>query len=138
MRYGRVRGNDAICVHTHNRGAGVIIYVAGPYTPLNGRTLSDNIEAAKATAKELWSNGFAVICPHMNTAYFTGIPDDLFYLGDMEILERCDAVLMLDGWEESFGAKMERLDALKNNIPVVYSVKGAIAFRDFFGGCKDD
>ena len=118
LRYGRVRRAYDLHSSAHREGVGVIIYLAGPYTPINGRTLSDNIENAKNTAKELWGEGFAVICPHMNTAFFTGIPNDLFYLGGLEILERCDAVLMLDGWEESFGAKMERLDALKNNIPV--------------------
>jgi len=75
------------------------------------------------------------ICPQMNTAHFDGIPSEIFYAGDLDILERCDAVLMAGGWERSFGARMERIHALRNNIPVFESFDGLWRYCE---GMKDD
>ena len=46
-------------------------YVAGPYSSSsNGRSVEDNIIAARDLAVWLWENGFVALCPHMNTAGF--------------------------------------------------------------------
>lgn len=41
--------------------------------------------------------------------------------GDLQIISRVDAVVMLEGWQDSKGAVMERDYALDNNIPVYYA-----------------
>jgi len=44
----------------------------------------------------------------MNTAFMDGVcPDEVWLKGDLEILQRCDAICMLHNWEESSGAKVE-------------------------------
>jgi len=87
------------------------------------------IEAARAIAVQLWCLGFAVICPHLNTAFLDGAcPDDVWLAGDLVMLRRCDLVVMVPGWERSVGATAERDEALSRNIPVVEGVEDARAW----------
>lgn len=117
----------------------MLVYIAGPYTPNNGMAISDNIDNARILAEECWRNDIPAICPQLNTSYMDAVaPPEVFYQGDLDILERCDAVLMVDGWELSFGSRMERIFAFRNNIPVFESVKGLIAYRDSMAGEPDD
>ena len=83
--------------------------MAGKYRDMRGAWhVTRNIEAARAVARELWLMGFAVICPHSNTALMDGIDTgELFLDGDLAILERCDFIVMLPGWQESSGATAE-------------------------------
>ncbi len=113
----------------------MLIYIAGPYSPDNGMTIKDNISKAESYARKCWENNIPAICPQKNTAYMDDIMPEYFYMGDLDILERCDAVLMVDGWEKSFGARMERIHALRNNIPVFESFDGLWRYCE---GMKDD
>ncbi len=93
-----------------------MIYVAGPYRPhtlrLEQFALEENIMKASKAAYLLWEKGWAVICPHMNTAYYEGLPDQVWLDGDIEILSRCDAIYMLDTWKNSQGARNELKHAI--------------------------
>lgn len=109
-----------------------IVYLSGPYRDVDGITGFDrNTNARRAwdVAVNMWRAGYVVICPHMNTFDMeTPMEDDftdkeledIFIGGDLLIIDKCDAVVMLPGWEMSMGAKMERDHALRNNIPVWY------------------
>ena len=100
-----------------------IIYIAGPYRADTEWQLIENIRAAEAAAIKLWAGGWAVICPHKNTAHFGGvwdIPDDTWLEGDLEILNRCDAIYMLKGWTKSEGSKMEHLLAVNKGMKIIY------------------
>ena len=78
-----------------------------------------NIRNAEAVAAELWKTGFAVICPHMNTALMGGIcPDDVWLKGDLVMLERCDLVVLAPGWRASAGTLAEVARATERGIPV--------------------
>lgn len=96
-----------------------VIYVAGKYQAKTEWGLVQNIRHAERVALELWGKGWAVICPHKNTAHFGGFLDDaeldhqLWLNGDLELLRRCDAIYMLNNWETSRGARME-LELAKN------------------------
>jgi hypothetical protein len=66
------------------------------------------ISHAKRESKKLWQKGFAVICPHLNTAHFSGICNEQNFLdGYLEILKRCDAIYVLNNWRTSVGTKAE-------------------------------
>ena len=101
-----------------------VLYIAGPYDhqdPIHG--IQENIINASRVALEYWRQGWAVICPHMNTAGFhhvKDIPPETWIQGDLEILARCDAILMIPGWTKSSGAKAERDYALEHGIEVLY------------------
>jgi hypothetical protein len=81
----------------------------------------DNITAAKLIAIELWEAGHTVICPHLNTYWALAecdIPQDEYVKRDLQIVERCDGVVMIPGWEQSDGAVTEYMFAKLKDIPV--------------------
>ena len=79
-----------------------VAYVCGPYRADTICGVVENIRAAEAVALELWRMGFAVICPHKNSALFDGAaPDSVWLKGDLEILIRGDLLVTCTGWWES-------------------------------------
>ena len=87
-----------------------VVYVAGAYRSGKGEHyVLDNILKARDIARQLWLQGYAVICPHANTLLMGGddIPDSTFLKGDLLFLERADMVVMLPGWGLSKGATAE-------------------------------
>ncbi|MEO1522858.1 MAG: DUF4406 domain-containing protein [Cyanobacteria bacterium J06633_2] len=103
----------------------MLIYIAGPYRAGNGRTVEDNIRAAEKAAIAIWETGHYALCPHLNTAHFEGkaigVSDEQYLAGTMEMLRRCDAVVMVENWEESGGAVKEYDYAKSVGMPVHYS-----------------
>lgn len=98
-----------------------VLYVAGPYRARSEWELEQNIDRAAAAALDAWAKGWAVICPHKNTAHFGGAcPDHVWLKGDMEFLRRADALLAIDGWLSSVGAQAEVLAAKQAGIPIFY------------------
>ena len=96
-----------------------VIYIAGPFRAKSAWDVEQNIRRAEELALTLWRMGYAVICPHTNTRFFTGAArDDIWLKGDIAIMLRCDAVMMVSGWERSQGAIKERALATLNDIPV--------------------
>lgn len=94
-------------------------YVAGPYRAHTTRGVVENIRAAEAVAIELWRMGFAVLTPHLNSALLDGAaPDEVWLKGGLELMRRCDLVVMVQGWYDSSGAKAERGEALRLGIRV--------------------
>lgn len=106
-----------------------IIYVAGCYRSNCEWQLEQFIRQAEDASLRLWKSGWAVICPHKNTAHFggaLGIPDNVWLEGGIEILKRCDAIYMLSNWNDSKGAIRERELALKLGLEILYEVESDI------------
>jgi hypothetical protein len=99
-----------------------VIYLAHPIRDNRGIWYHNvNIRQAEAIALELWQMGFAVICPGKNTENFDGAaPDAVWLQGDLEMLARCDAVVMAPGWSDSRGAKDEYALASELEKPVFF------------------
>src|SRR5690349_6591380 len=96
-----------------------VIYVAGPFRGKSHWEIAENIRAAERLALEVWKLGAAALCPHLNTAHFqNAAPDEVWLEGDLELLSRCDAVLVTNDWERSAGARAEVDYALSKGIPV--------------------
>lgn len=105
-----------------------LVYIAGPFRASSAWGIEQNIRTAEELALEVWRAGFVAICPHMNTWHFQGtLPDDTWLKGDIEILRRCDAVLLVPGWEHSRGALKEVEAAVAASIPVFESLSALIA-----------
>jgi hypothetical protein len=101
----------------------MVVFVSGPYRG----DVSGNIERAKQVAIRLWKLGYAVVCPHLNTAHFDGIcPDETWLKGDLEIMSRCDAVYMMAGWDTSTGATAERQEAINQGKIIIYESSGML------------
>lgn len=97
----------------------MILYISGRYS---GK-ISQNIAAARNVAIKLWEAGHTVICPHLNTQHFEKdckLEYRQYIDGDMKILVRCDAIIMLPDWKKSKGACCEIVHAQTHGIPVYY------------------
>lgn len=112
-----------------------VVYVAGPFRAASAYVAGQqdsfgiltNIMAAMQVSLELWRAGLVGLCPHGNTFCFqNSAPDDVWLDGDIELMRRCDAVLMVPGWERSSGARAEKEIAENEGIPVYFSVEAAI------------
>ena len=102
-----------------------VVYLAGPYRAESEFGVHRNIHDAELIAIEVWRMGAACICPHKNTAYFGGsLPDSTWLEGDLELVRRSDAVLLLADWESSSGARAEKSLAGQLGIPVLYDLSG--------------
>jgi len=96
-----------------------VIYIAGPFRGANAWEVRENIRRAERVSMECWQAGFAAICPHTNSANGEGlIPDEWWLRGDISIMLRCDAVLVVPDYEKSGGTKREIATAQQNGIPV--------------------
>lgn len=95
-----------------------LIYVSGRYRARTWFGKVWNIWKARRVARRLWKEGWAVICPHMNTALFD---EDCPYIdGDCLMVEGCDAIFMMRNWEKSEGAKIELATAKIEGIEIIF------------------
>jgi len=107
-----------------------LIYIAGPYNAMTPVGIRKNIAKAEEAAIELWALGWSVICPHKNISGFEkyesthDVDYDTWLQGDLEQVRRCDAIFMLNGWEVSNGAIMERKEAMLYRIGIFYQKDG--------------
>lgn len=102
----------------------MLIYIAGPYREKNGRTVADNIKTVRGIAIEIWKSGHYALAPHLNTAHFEedapGVSDIAWLAGTMEMLRRCDAIVLTANWKESEGAIAEVQYAESVGMPIYY------------------
>lgn len=107
-----------------------LVYVAGPFRAMSKYidghqdmfAVQENIMRAMKLGLEiaLMPNAFPVI-PHANTMFFTGAaPDHTWLDGDLEMLRRCDAIVMTPDWQRSSGARAEHQFARDHGLPVFY------------------
>lgn len=87
-----------------------IAYISGPYSGPTIFHRAWNIHKARQVAKKYWRLGYAVICPHSNSAFFDGVVDhETFIDRDIQILDNANLIVMQGKWPTSYGA-MEELD----------------------------
>ena len=104
-----------------------VAYISGPYRAPSIHGIRENIEAARRVALEWWRKGYAVICPHANTAFMDGAADDEVWLcGDITFLRRMrpdlgDCIVMMPRWRESSGAQKELAEAEAFGLAIVYA-----------------
>ena len=98
-----------------------LLYIAAPYTANTHSETAQNIIVARIMAERYWMKGYAVICPHMNTAFMSGlVPEYVFYEGTIEMLKRCDVVAFHPDWKKSSGCKVEYRVAKELNKEIIY------------------
>lgn len=97
-----------------------VVYIAGPFRGANAWDIENNIRRAENLALQVWQTGLAAaLCPHTNTRFFQGAaPDEVWLKGDLEMLKRCDAVLLTWDWKDSVGVTKEVAYAKHCGIPV--------------------
>ena len=92
------------------------VYISGPITGV-----SDYMEKFEAAEKELKEKGYTVVNP---AKINYGMPEDMTYEEYMEIdirlIDLCDAIYMIRGWEMSLGANREYGYALGKGKTITY------------------
>lgn len=87
-----------------------LVYISGKYSGETQEEVNKNIEEAEKYAIELANRNVGFICPHLNTRNFEqkSTADYEFYM-DMylELVSKCNGILMLPRWEGSSGARRE-------------------------------
>lgn len=96
-----------------------VVFIAGPYRGKNDWETTNNIKTAERIAVNVWRAGHIAICPHKNSAYFSGsCTEENFLEGYLELLERCDDVILTPDWPRSRGTKREIMKARELDIPI--------------------
>lgn len=99
-----------------------LVYIAGPYGGADYLAIDRNIAAAREVAAALADARIGFVCPHLNSAHFEAVtpdvPEEWWKALDLEILGRCDAILLIDGWSQSDGAEGEARHASGLGLPV--------------------
>lgn len=104
-----------------------VIYIAGSYRDKRGEWfVRQNIRKAEEYALAIWKLGAVALCPHKNTAGFGGAIDsdeNVWLVGDLELISRCDALLIVPGWEDSEGTKVEIEFAREHGMPIFFQIE---------------
>jgi len=111
----------------------LLIYVSGNYE--NGH-IAESIHKTREAAIQIWEAGYTALTPHLSTAqYWKDCPcSQKDYLdGITEIITRCDAIFLIDGWDDSDFALKEYENALAEVLPVFHTVD---QLNEYFKGCE--
>lgn len=109
-----------------------LIYIAGPFRGATAWDVEQNVRRAEALALSVWRIGAAALCPHTNTRFFDKSANDKAFLaGTMEMLRRCDGMILVRDWEHSSGTRAEIAEALRLHIPIFGNI---LRLNDFVKG----
>jgi hypothetical protein len=117
-------------------GAPKLVYLAGPYRPYTdeygqAHSIAENVRHAAQLGVAIWKRGYVAVIPHTMTYLnpqeqgrrgdggIAGVSPETFLAGEMELLSRCDMLVLMPTWRVSKGAAAEREHALKLGIPVL-------------------
>lgn len=113
-----------------------VVYIAGPYRAATPWEVEQNVRFAEEQGLAVAQVGAMPVIPHTMTRFFDrapGVDDALWLPGTLELMCRCDAVLMIPGWSRSVGATSEREEAIRRGLPVFTSAREVAAFVEEWG-----
>jgi len=114
-----------------------IVYVAGPYRAKTPWKVARNIFNARILGLQVAKLGVMPLIPHANTAFYDGeMPDSFWLAGTLEMMSRCDAIMLLKGWEKSSGTRAEVELAKKLGIQVFDDLKDLKAWVNSLPGIE--
>ena len=94
-----------------------LLYIAAPYRAATTAQIQNNIYEASLMAQYYWLQGYAVICPHLNSANFDGlVPDEQFLKATMMMFATCKHIALHPRWPSSQGCIDEACYAYDHNI----------------------
>lgn len=106
-----------------------LVYIAGPYRAGTPWLVEQNIRRAEELGLRVAMLGAMPVIPHSMCRFFDGERTGQFWVdGTLELMRRCDAVMLVSGWTESVGTRGEVEEAKRIGIPV-FAVFDALASR---------
>jgi len=99
-----------------------VVYIAGPFRAATAWQVERNIRAAEEQILYVAEMGASALCPHTNTRFLDGTMTGEYWLAaTLELMRRCDAVLLVGDWEKSAGTRGEVAEADALGMPVFAS-----------------
>ena len=96
-----------------------VIYIGGPFNAKSAWHIRENVYRAEALSLLIWRAGAVGYSPHVQTGHFYGAAqEEVFLEGHMEMLRRCDALVLMYGWQYSTGNIAEKEEAERLGLPV--------------------
>ena len=96
-----------------------VVYVAGPYSAPNSWEREQQIRKAEQLSLQLIDAGAFPICVHTMARFWFGrVPEEQAIAWGIALLHPSDAVVLVEGWQQSNGTLAEMGEASKHNIPV--------------------
>lgn len=110
-----------------------IVYIAGPYIGDGSyNNIEKNIVKAEKYAIYLANKGVGFFCPHLNSRHFeikSKASEEFYVKLDIQILKKCDVLMVIPEWRKSKGVRKEIKIANDNCIPI-YFVKSEFIIND--------
>lgn len=105
----------------------ILVYVAGPFTAPTREGVEANIRRAVDLGVEVAKLGAYPVIPHANTSdpRFEHVQPYQFWIdATMAMLRPCEALITVDGWEKSSGARGE-VELMKKR----RTIRGSVVFH---------
>ncbi len=116
-----------------------LVYIAGPYTGKTPWEIECNIHRARVVGAKVAALGALPVIPHANTAHFDNIqPASFFIEGTLELLRRCDAVVVLENSQASKGTQGEIAEAKRLGMPLFEIGVGACDLAEWIGRVRGE
>lgn len=99
----------------------MVVYIAGPFRAAHAWGIEQNVRRAECVAYQVFAGGHVALCPHTNTRHFDGsLPDQIFIDGTLELMRRCDVVIVLPDFQKSQGTLGEIAEARRLEMPLAF------------------
>lgn len=102
------------------------VYIAGPYSASTNALQHANIEIAHEAMLQVIRRGHDAFCPHTHSAWCDKTAPDISWKRWLELdlswLAQAHALLLLPGWEESKGSRVEREAAVALGLLIVEDI----------------
>lgn len=100
-----------------------LIYIAGPFSAENDIEIEANIIRAERLGEAVRQAGAFPVIPHANGRAFKHLGTYTYWIeGTLELMKRCDAVILVPGWHTSKGTHGEVAEANARFQPVFETV----------------
>lgn len=95
-----------------------LLYIAGPYRSETPEGIKANITMAQHVGARAADRGWTPMVPHNMSAGLELLGDEFWLDATMELLKRCDAVLLVPGYQESAGTMAEIEEAVSRGMSI--------------------